>query len=209
MQMTNEEIVMRYRQAKIKGDQVQILAELNACPVERIIGILVSAGIDNRNFNRLRNKFRLQEEQAANEAVEAVKDFDAALSKGQEVEEYEVREVTFCELPEDTIVDVPRIPYKKPEIIEAPPMSRIAPVEAAKEIASAIAVAKKPQESYYCEELFEPIRNEVAALMNKRRSIYTELRKVDTELAKYVEFFSAQMLQIDTLRKERDENESN
>lgn len=184
MQMTNEEIVMRYRQAKVKGDQVQILAELNACPVERIIGILVSAGIDNRNFTRLRNKLGLQEE-------------------------HEIREVTFCELPEDTIVDVPRIPYKKPEIIEAPPMSRIAPVEAAKEIASAIAVAKKPQESYYCEELFEPIRNEVAALMNKRRSIYAELRKVDTELAKYVEFFSAQMLQIDTLRKERDENESN
>ncbi len=75
MQMTNDEIVMRYRQAKIKGDQVQILAELNGCPVERIIGILTSAGIDNRNFNRLRamlEKHEPQKEQAeAEEQPEA------------------------------------------------------------------------------------------------------------------------------------------
>ena len=197
MQMTNDEIVMRYRQAKIKGDQVQILAELNACPVERIIGILVSAGIDNRNFNHLRKKLRLQEEQAVHAAVEAVKDFDAALSKGEEIEEQEAREVTFSELPEGTVVDVPRIPYKKPEIIEAPPSKELSEPE------------EKQQESYYCEELFEPIRKEVAALMDKRRSIYAELCEVDTQLAKYVEFFSAEIVQIGTLRKECDKNESN
>ena len=56
MQMNNSEIVMRYNQAKNKGEQVKILAELNACPAERIIGILVSAGIDNRCFNQLRAK---------------------------------------------------------------------------------------------------------------------------------------------------------
>lgn len=63
MQMTNDEIVMRYRQAKNEGDQVQILAELNNCPVERIIGILTSAGIDNRCFNKLRAKLDMQEPQ--------------------------------------------------------------------------------------------------------------------------------------------------
>lgn len=63
MQMTNDEIVMRYKQAKVKGDQVQILAELNDCPVERIIGILTSAGIDNRNFNCLRAKLKKQDPQ--------------------------------------------------------------------------------------------------------------------------------------------------
>ena len=197
MQMTNDEIVMRYRQAKVKGDQVQILAELNACPVERIIGILVSAGIDNRNFNHLRKKLRLQEEQAVNAAVEAVKDFDVALSKGEEIEEQEAREVTFSELPEGAVVDVPRIPYKKPEIIEPPSTKSSEPAEDAAD--------KQPSEqSYYCEELFEPIRKEVAALMDKRRGIYAELRKVDAELAKYVEFFSAEMLQIDTLKKDGD-----
>lgn len=177
MQMTNDEIVMRYRQAKIKGDQVQILAELNDCPVERIIGILTSAGIDNRNFNHLRAKLKKQEQDVVQEAVKAVKDFDAALSKGEQIQEQE------------------KIPYKKPEIIEPPNTKSSEPAEDA--------ANKQPSEqSYYCEELFEPIRKEVAVLMDKRRSIYAELREVDTQLAKYVEFFSAQMLQIDTLRKD-------
>lgn len=166
MQMTNDEIVMRYKQAKSKGDQVQILAELNDCPVERIIGILTSAGIDNRNFNRLRAKLEKHEPQKEQAEAE-----------------------------------------KQPEADELPPMDRRFSVEVAKELSKT--VEKAQQESYYCEELFEPIRKEVAALMDKRRSIYAELRNVDAELAKYVEFFSAQMLQIDTLRKDGDDNECN
>lgn len=56
--MTNEEITVRYRQAKNKGEQVQILADLNDCPVERIIGILTANGEDNRSFNWLRSKLQ-------------------------------------------------------------------------------------------------------------------------------------------------------
>lgn len=63
--MSNDEIVMRYRQAKDKGEQVKILAELNNCPVERIIGILTANGVDNRCFNHLRGKLKKQEEKAA------------------------------------------------------------------------------------------------------------------------------------------------
>lgn len=164
MQMKNDEIVMRYRQAKNKGDQVQILAELNNCPVERIIGILTSAGIDNRCFNKLRAKLDMQEQ--------------------------------------PVIEEPKKIPYKKPEIIEPPSTKSSEPAEDA-------ADKQLSEQSYYCEELFEPIRKEVAALMDKRRGIYAELRNVDAELAKYVEFFSAQMLQIDTLRKDGDDNECN
>ena len=63
MEMTNEEIVVRYRQSKLKGQQVKILAELNNCPVEKIIGILVANGFDSRNFNRLRNELKGEKEQ--------------------------------------------------------------------------------------------------------------------------------------------------
>ena len=63
MEMTNEEIVVRYRQSKLKGQQVKILAELNNCPVEKIIGILVANGFDSRNFNRLRNELKSEKEQ--------------------------------------------------------------------------------------------------------------------------------------------------
>lgn len=159
MQMKNDEIVMRYRQAKNKGDQVQILAELNNCPVERIIGILTSAGIDNRCFNKLRAKLDMQEQ--------------------------------------PVIEEPKKIPYKKPEIIEPPSTKSSEPAEDA-------ADKQLSEQSCYCEELFEPIRKEVAALMDKRRGIYAELRKVDAALAKYVEFFSAEMLQIDTLKKDGD-----
>ena len=78
LDMSNDEIVMRYKQAKDKTAQVKILAELNACPVERIIGILTNAGIDHRCFSMLRRKMN-------QEAAEK------------------------------------KIPYKKPEIIPAPP----------------------------------------------------------------------------------------
>lgn len=103
MQMSNKEITVRYRQAKNKGEQVQILADLNDCPVERIIGILVANGEDNRSFNHLRSKLKKKEMTTVKEAAEAIKDFDTALSKGQQAEEQE------------------KIPYKKPEIIPAPP----------------------------------------------------------------------------------------
>ena len=56
MQMTNSEIIANYRQSKNKAEQVKILAELNACPVERIIGILTAGGIDARGFGPIRRK---------------------------------------------------------------------------------------------------------------------------------------------------------
>lgn len=82
--MSNDEIVMRYRQAKDRTEQVKILADLNNCPVEQIIGILTAAGIDHRCFSGLRRKMN----------KEAVSEAEKVVSK---------------------------IPYKKPEIIPAPP----------------------------------------------------------------------------------------
>ena len=42
MQMTNEEIVRSYNEAKHKGHQIEVLSDLNVCPKEMIIDILVS-----------------------------------------------------------------------------------------------------------------------------------------------------------------------
>ncbi len=82
--MTNDEIVMRYRQAKDKSGQVKILAELNACPVERIIGILVASGEDNRKFNHLRGQ--LKKEETQKEQVEVHKEqSEAEQSKTEKV----------------------------------------------------------------------------------------------------------------------------
>lgn len=127
--MSNEEIVVRYRQAKDKGEQVKILAELNNCPVERIIGILTANGVDNRCFNHLRSKLKKKEMTTVKEAAEAVKDFDTALSKGQQAEEQE------------------KIPYKKPEIIPGPPVpdKQITVADAVKVIKAEIAEINRQQ----------------------------------------------------------------
>lgn len=104
MDMTPDEIVVRYRQAKVKGKQLNILAELNACSVDDIVKVLVEhGGYKLDRLSRSRGKARLlkeEEEAPAKElvkAAEAIKDFDAALTKGQELEK--------------------QIPYKKPEPI--------------------------------------------------------------------------------------------
>lgn len=84
MQMSNREIVNSYKEAKDRTQQVKILADLNCCSVEQIIGILTAAGIDHRCFSGLRRKMN---EEAVSEAEKVVS----------------------------------KIPYKKPEIIPAPP----------------------------------------------------------------------------------------
>ena len=40
MEMSNEEIIRRYKQAKHKASQIQILADLNACPKSKILEIV-------------------------------------------------------------------------------------------------------------------------------------------------------------------------
>lgn len=99
--MSNEEIVVRYRQAKDKGEQVKILAELNNCPVERIIGILTANGVDNRCFNHLRGKLKKTHNYTPNISQE---DKQKIFEESQRKQEQQVK-----------------IPYKKPEIIPGPP----------------------------------------------------------------------------------------
>lgn len=56
MQMSENEIVRDYRQAKNKGHQVGILAELNLCTKEEIISILKSNGVSQAELPRNRKK---------------------------------------------------------------------------------------------------------------------------------------------------------
>ena len=44
MDMAPDKIVVRYRQAKHKGEQIKILADLNACSIEDILKVLVEHG---------------------------------------------------------------------------------------------------------------------------------------------------------------------
>ena len=44
MDMKPDEIVVRYRQARHKGEQIKILADLNACSIEDILKVLVDHG---------------------------------------------------------------------------------------------------------------------------------------------------------------------
>ena len=52
MEMSNEEIVRRYRQAKNKRSQVNILAQLNCCSKNEIIEVLKQEGITDKQLPR-------------------------------------------------------------------------------------------------------------------------------------------------------------
>lgn len=47
MEMSNEEIIRRYKNAKHKPSQIQILADLNACPKSKILEIISGEILDN------------------------------------------------------------------------------------------------------------------------------------------------------------------
>lgn len=63
MQMSEEEIVIDYKQAKNKKAQVEILADLNACSKEQIIEILKRNGISSKELPRERKKAVAEPEQ--------------------------------------------------------------------------------------------------------------------------------------------------
>lgn len=64
MDMAPDEIVVRYRQAKEKGKQLNILAELNACSVDDIVHVLVKhGGYKLERMSRSRCKARLLKEE--------------------------------------------------------------------------------------------------------------------------------------------------
>lgn len=55
MDMSKDEIVVRYRQAKHKAEQIKILADLNVCSVDDIIRVLVNEGGYNpKSMNKVR-----------------------------------------------------------------------------------------------------------------------------------------------------------
>lgn len=105
-------IVKNILGAKDKHKQVQIEADLHESSIGIIKDILKEHGVNLRILNGGNRKKKHIEDELIEEtpkeqdvvdaAVEAVKDFDAALSKGQQIEK--TKKV-----------------YKKPEIIPAPP----------------------------------------------------------------------------------------
>lgn len=72
MQMTEEEIVRRYKQADNKRDSIRILAELNACPKQTIRDILESNGLGVPKVgNRYTAQAKALKEKMASEEAEA------------------------------------------------------------------------------------------------------------------------------------------
>ncbi len=108
MQMSNEEIVKNYREAKDKAKQLGILAELNACDEQKIKDILTEGGIDYRSFPRSR-----KEKAAAPDVKQAkakpVKEKQAAVEKKPVNTQCGGDKPTKKEEPEDRKIFIPEI----------------------------------------------------------------------------------------------------
>jgi hypothetical protein len=71
MQMTDEEILLSFKQAKNPPDQVQILADLNCCDVDTIKRILIDQGVDPRKLPRAKRKLNPVYERKAAPAADS------------------------------------------------------------------------------------------------------------------------------------------
>lgn len=83
MQMTNEEIVRSYNEAKHKGHQIGVLADLNVCPKEVIINILIEGGVNPKAFSRYKGENNIKRVKREVQAHEKKKrsDDEAAVIK--------------------------------------------------------------------------------------------------------------------------------
>ena len=84
MEMTPDEIVVRYRQAKKKGEQLNILAQLNACSVDDIVSVLVEhGGYKLDRLSRSRGKAKLLKKEEYDKIVDNLirKHVDKAIEK--------------------------------------------------------------------------------------------------------------------------------
>jgi leucyl aminopeptidase (aminopeptidase T) len=71
MEMAPDEIVVRYRQAKKKGEQLNILAQLNACSVDDIVNVLVEhGGYKLDRLSRSRGKAKLLKKEESDKIVD-------------------------------------------------------------------------------------------------------------------------------------------
>lgn len=70
MEMTKEEIIRDYRQARYKGKQVGILADLNGCRKSEIVAILRERGVPVKALPRNRAKPSQEGKKTAQERTE-------------------------------------------------------------------------------------------------------------------------------------------
>lgn len=116
MQMSDIEIVDRYKRADNKKEQAKILAELNACGEEIIVGILRKNNVD---VSELERKPRGRRKKKLTELVNAPLD-DSTVSFNAESQETTGRYKTGKELkaiPEDRLTEQEKERLKRVQLI--------------------------------------------------------------------------------------------
>ncbi len=130
MNLTNEEIIRKYKNADDKRKQMKILCELNNCKEEVIREILLAGGVPRQAFPRERKKkdaasapFAIKTTQEAKEAPESVT--EVTVARTEPVTVPKPTEAVFAALyvamkeRQDTIEHVKRILARLTEDYEA------------------------------------------------------------------------------------------
>ena len=97
MEMTPDEIVVRYRQAKKKGEQLNILAQLNACSVDDIVQVLVDhGGYKLDRLSRSRGKAKLLKKEESDKIVDNLmrKHVEKAIEKAADKQLEKAKNIT-------------------------------------------------------------------------------------------------------------------
>ena len=112
MHMAPDEIVVRYRQAKEKGKQLNILADLNACSVDDIVQILIKhGGYQLDRLSRSRGKAKLLKKEESDKIVDNLmrKHVEKAIEKAADKQLEKAKNMTSIKIIDPMIVPKPSV----------------------------------------------------------------------------------------------------
>lgn len=165
-QMTVDEILVRYRQSKNKGQQVVILSQLNSCATWEIVWVLVENGIDPRSFNKvatLRNAYEKAKEKGLQLPAKKISDINAEITPEESPEqnsEPDEKVVIIPETENETVTIKPDQSEDEPEQDEEPQISEEAVMP----------------ESY--EKTIETMNKEIAYLQEKNKEYLEKIQEL-------------------------------
>lgn len=108
MDMSNDEIIMCYRQAKNKGEQIKILADRNVCNIEEIIKVLVEhGGYERQRISRAIGAARKASTKKPYKKPEIIPEPPKPEPKQLEAQKYEMplKEVHSLEIKPQKLID--------------------------------------------------------------------------------------------------------
>ena len=160
--MTDEEIATMYRDSKYKGNEVAILAQLNACPKSEIIEVLEHKGFTFPEHMKIKSKRKVLDEARETKAEEDQKDENGLIKNDESKKES-------------------KKPGRKRKIKTDLPNDADQKEEQ----------AAGPEENEIPISVWATVKEKVTQLHEEEQRLYIRLEEIDREIREHEEFISS------------------